>query len=230
MAIKIIKGNIWNTKCQVVVNTVNCVGVMGAGIALEAKLRYPDMFEKYKEICKAKQLNIGQLWLYTKSQPYWILNFPTKTDWNLPSKESYIIDGLKKFRETYKEKSIKSIAFPILGGLNGGLDENLVINIMQEFLSDLNDIEIEIYQYDPKAVDDFFIAFKEKILGSDLETLAKEAKIQRRYLDIIYQTLENNDNIFQVNQLLKIKGIGIGTLEKIFAFMKNDTAVQQSLF
>lgn len=228
MSIKIIKGNIWNTKCHVVVNTVNCVGVMGVGIALESKLRYPEMFVKYKEICKSKQLNIGQLWLYTKSEPYWILNFPTKTHWDLPSKESYIIEGLRKFQETYKERGIQSIAFPILGGLNGGLDENRVIAIMGEYLRDL-DIEIEIYQYDATATDNLFIELKQTILNSDLGMLAKNTKIQKRFLDIIFDELSQNDKIFQVNQLLKIKGIGISTLEKIFAYLHSNQSIQPDL-
>ena len=228
MAIKIIKGNIWNTKCQVIVNTVNCVGVMGAGIALEAKLRYPEMFKKYQEICEAKQLNIGKLWLYTKSEPYWILNFPTKTTWDQPSKESYIMDGLIKFRQTYKDKSITSIAFPILGGLNGGLDEKRVIETMMEYLKDL-EIDIEIYQYDAYATDNFFLDLKHLILTSDLTSLAKTIKIQKRFLNIIFDELSKNNEIRQVNQLLKIKGIGIGTLEKIFAYLSAKQSYQPSL-
>lgn len=102
MAIKIIKGNIWNTKCQVIVNTVNCVGVMGAGIALEAKLRYPEMFKKYQEICEAKQLNIGKFGFILSLNPTGYQNFPTKTTWDQPLKESYIMDGLIKFRQTYR--------------------------------------------------------------------------------------------------------------------------------
>ena len=85
--IKIVRGNIFNTKAQTIVNTVNCVGVMGKGIALVFKLRYPLMFDIYKGFCKSKQIGIGKLWLY-KGEPEepWVLNFPTKFHWKYPSK------------------------------------------------------------------------------------------------------------------------------------------------
>lgn len=80
--INIIKGNLFNTKAQTIVNTVNCVGVMGKGIALVFKLRYPNMFEVYQNICSQNLMGIGKLWLY-KGEPNkpWVLNFPTKTHW-----------------------------------------------------------------------------------------------------------------------------------------------------
>lgn len=229
MSLEIIYGNIWNTKCQTLVNTVNCEGVMGAGLALEAKLRYPEMYKKYKEHCDKGFLKIGLLSLYTNSEPYWILNFPTKDRWKLPSKEQYIIDGLQKFVQTYEQKGIESIAFPVLGGLNGGLDENRVIDIMLSFLSDLP-IMVEIYRYDPKSSDDFFVDFKNLLLSCDIKTLSKETKIKKSYLEKLYYELQHYQNIYQINQLLKIDGIGIGTLEKIFAYQKDwESKTQKNL-
>jgi O-acetyl-ADP-ribose deacetylase (regulator of RNase III) len=81
-----VKGNIFNTKAMAVVNTVNCVGVMGKGIALEFKLRYPEMFKEYQKICLKKLLKPGQILPYRKSIP-WVLNFAIKDDWKDPSKE-----------------------------------------------------------------------------------------------------------------------------------------------
>ena len=95
MGIKFRKGNIFNSKCQTVVNTVNCVGVMGKGIAQVYKLRYPSMFEEYKEHCSNKLIKPGILWLYKKQENApWILNFPTKFHWKYPSKIEWIEDGL----------------------------------------------------------------------------------------------------------------------------------------
>lgn len=151
MAIKIVNGNIFNSKAQTIVNTVNCVGVMGKGIALVFKLRYPNMYEQYQKLCDQHLIEIGKLWIYKgeKSDP-WVLNFPTKTHWKLPSEYEYIEKGLQKFVDTYKEKGITSVAFPLLGAFNGGLDKERVIEIMQSYLSRC-DIPIEIYQYDPMA-------------------------------------------------------------------------------
>ena len=136
-------GNIFNSKCQTLVNTINCVGVMGKGLALEMKRRYPNMFSLYKEHCNNKLLTIGKLWLY-KSDDKWILNFPTKLHWRNPSKIEYLEKGLKKFVETYKDKKITSCAFPMLGCNNGGLDKNQVLPLMTRYLEKCS-ILIEIY-------------------------------------------------------------------------------------
>lgn len=137
--------NIFDSQCQTIVNTVNCVGVMGKGLALEMKKRYPDMFEKYKDFCNKGLIDIGKLWLYKHSDEKWILNFPTKKDWRNPSEYEYIEDGMIKFVETYKERGIKTVAFPMLGCSNGGLDKNIVIQIMTKHLVKCTDLIVEIY-------------------------------------------------------------------------------------
>lgn len=178
------KGNIFNSKTQTIVNTINCVGVMGKGIALVFKLRYPEMFEKYKEFCQSKMIGIGKLWLYkSENTPQWVLNFPTKFHWKYPSKMEYLEAGLQKFVDSYKEKGITSIAFPLLGTHNGGLDKIEVLDLMHKYLEQC-DIPIEIYEYDPLAPDDMFENFmlkwidishseKIKILGSRFQSRLK---------------------------------------------------------
>lgn len=90
------KGNIFNSQTQTIVNTVNCVGVMGKGIALVFKLRYPEMFDKYKVFCQSKMIGIGKLWLYkSEESTQWVLNFPTKFHWKYPSKIEYLEAGLQ---------------------------------------------------------------------------------------------------------------------------------------
>ena len=160
MAIKFIKGNIFNSKAQTIVNTVNCVGVMGKGIALVFKLRYPKMFDLYKDHCKSKLIGIGKLWLYKgEENAPWVLNFPTKFHWKYPSKIEYLEKGLEKFCSSYKDQGITSIAFPLLGSHNGGLNPEIVKELMFKYLSKC-DIPIEIYKYDPEAPDDLFEDFK----------------------------------------------------------------------
>ena len=119
--IKTYKGNLFSSSCQTIVNTVNCVGIMGAGIALEYRLRYPKMYKKYVEYCKTGLIKIGSLWLYKHSDEKWVLNFPTKTHWKYPSKTEYLLMGLDKFIDSYEQKGITSVAFPILGSEKGGL-------------------------------------------------------------------------------------------------------------
>jgi O-acetyl-ADP-ribose deacetylase (regulator of RNase III) len=136
--------NLFNSPAQVLVNTVNTVGVMGKGIALEFKQIYPDMFRKYVDYCELGEIQIGKLLLY-KTPHKWVLNFPTKQHWRNPSKPEYIEAGLQKFRLSYVQMGIHSIAFPALGCGNGELDfERQVRPLMEEYLSDLP-IDVFIY-------------------------------------------------------------------------------------
>ncbi len=139
-----VDGNLFQSPAQVLVNTVNTVGVMGKGIALDFKRLFPEMYEQYRILCEQKNLKIGMLWLY-KSLNKWVLNFPTKTHWRYPSKIEYVETGLKKFVSSYEELGIYSIAFPALGCGNGQLDfETQVQPLMERYLRNLP-IEIFIY-------------------------------------------------------------------------------------
>lgn len=229
MTVKYIKGNIFTSRAEVLVNPVNCVGVMGAGLALEFRFRYPEMYSRYLEICNNNLLKPGLLWLY-KSENIRILNFPTKNNWRHPSKEKYLIDGLKKFSETYKKKEIKSIAFPLLGADKGGLKKENSLNVMMRHLNPL-DLDVEIYEYDNNAYDDVFLKIKNIILSTDLDRFSSEAKIKKSVIENIIKSI-NENNFYQVNQLLCIDGVGVVTLEKIYSFCNKQsmTGLQGSLF
>jgi len=228
MSLKIITGNIFSSNMKVIVNPINCVGVMGAGLALECRLRYPIMFEKYISLCEQKLVKTGMLWLF-KSENKWVLNFPTKQDWKHPSKEIFLRDGLDKFVNTYKEKKIDSIAFPLLGADKGGIDKNISLSIMKEYLSHLN-IDIEIYEYDPNVFDDIYLELRDWILSQDISELSNYSEIKVNYLEKIINAMQQN-NIYQVNQLANVKGIGIATIEKLFALKNNKTKpIQVTLF
>lgn len=137
--------------------------------------------------------------------------------YDIQALEIYIEQGLKKFISTYEEKGIQSAAFPILGGQNGGLNENNVIKIMYSYLDNLP-IDIEIYQYDPRANDNMFQEFKNLLLTSNIDELAQATKIGKNYLKILIDEISKNNNLCQVSQLITIKGIGDVTLEKIFKY------------
>lgn len=215
------KGNIFNTKMQTIVNTVNCVGVMGKGIALVFRLRYPDMFEKYKELCQAKLIAIGKLWLYkSESCPQWVLNFPTKFHWKYPSKIEYIEAGLQKFVDTYKDKGITSVAFPLLGTHNGGLSKVEVLDIMYKYLEKC-DIIIEIYEYDPLSPDDLFDNFKEK--WNSISYSEKKKFMGSRLtkqIEVIDRAI-NEDQIKSMISLIEYQGVGFTTIQKCFSFVMN---------
>lgn len=215
--ISVIKGNIFNTHCQTIVNTVNCVGVMGKGIALVFKLRYPDMFRIYQDYCNRGLIEIGKLWLYKSENPLqpWVLNFPTKTHWKLPSEYSYVEAGLKKFVDTYKEKGITSIAFPLLGTNNGGLDRDVVLRMMMAYLETC-DIPVEIYDFDPAAPDDLFESFKAKWNSIDPANRKKITGIRtKKQLQVLDEQI-NNPETKSMMQLLNIDGVGYKTMACCF--------------
>ena len=143
-----IKGNIFNTKAMAVVNTVNCVGAMGKGIALDFKLRFPEMFKEYQKVCFQHILKPGQILPYKKSTPI-ILNFAVKDDWKGPSKVEWIEETLQKFVCDYKKMGITSIAFPWMGAMNGGIPLETIKYLTRKYLSSLEDIDIEVYDFDP---------------------------------------------------------------------------------
>jgi len=219
MTIEIIKGNLFTSQCQTLANTINCVGVMGAGIALEFRLRYPQMFKRYVELCNQQLIDIGKLWLY-KTEAKWVLNFPTKKHWKYPSKEEYLKLGLKKFLDTYKEKAITSIAFPLLGASNGKVPEQVSLEIMTYYLNTC-DIPIEIYYYDPYASDDIYEEFKLKFLSYDVQELTKITGLNATYIKKLKDVLINSA-INNMGNLLSVKGIGINSLEKALLIIKKN--------
>lgn len=203
---------------------------MGAGIALEYRLRYPHMYEQYVNICEQKLLRPGKLWIY-KAAEKWVLNFPTKDRWRSPSKERYLRDGLKKFRSTYKERQIESIAFPLLGAQNGGLDKQASLALMLNYLEDL-EIDIEIYEYDPFIYDDLYLKLRKSILGVNPKFLSEVTGLNLTQAEKVIKAVET-EKFFQVSQLLKVKGLGVTTIEKLFALtldLHTRTNNQQSLF
>ena len=143
MTINFIDGSLFESNAQTVVNTVNCVGTMGRGVALKFKNKYPEMFNDYKKKCYDGQVNVGEPYLWKESTP-WILNFPTKNHWRDPSKIEYITTGLDYLVENYKSWGIVSLALPALGCGLGGLDWNVISLILNEKLTKL-EIPVTVY-------------------------------------------------------------------------------------
>jgi len=143
-------GNLLDSEAEALVNTVNTVGVMGKGIALQFKNMFPNNFKLYSIACKNQDLKIGKLLVHKEetllSGNKVIINFPTKTDWRLPSEYEYIELGLKELVNVIIENKIKSIAIPPLGSGNGGLDWHKVKPILEEHLKNL---DCDIYIYEP---------------------------------------------------------------------------------
>jgi O-acetyl-ADP-ribose deacetylase (regulator of RNase III) len=142
--IKVLIGDLFQSGSQTIVNTVNCVGVMGKGVAAEFKKHYPQMFKDYVARCGAKQVKLGEPFIYRDLLGTSIVNFPTKGHWRSPSRLDDIVRGLDFLVSHADEWGIKSLAIPPLGCGNGGLDWALVGPIMYQKLSALK-IPVKIY-------------------------------------------------------------------------------------
>jgi len=143
------QGNLLEARVEAVVNTVNTVGVMGKGIALMFKERFPENFKAYEAACKAGEVKVGQMFVTAGVElggPRWIINFPTKKEWRHPTRLEWVQSGLLALKQTIQAKGIRSIAIPPLGCGNGGLDWAVVRPLIEEALGDLPDVEVIVYE------------------------------------------------------------------------------------
>jgi O-acetyl-ADP-ribose deacetylase (regulator of RNase III) len=155
MAINITTGDILKQDVDAVINTVNCVGVMGKGIALQFKRKYPENFKAYEAACRSGLVQIGKMFVYDlgfffQEKPRFIINFPTKKHWKEKSEISYIEDGLKDLIKIIRELKIKSIAIPPLGCGNGGLEWHKVKHLIMESLQPLNE-QVEMFLFNQQG-------------------------------------------------------------------------------
>jgi O-acetyl-ADP-ribose deacetylase (regulator of RNase III) len=147
--IEFAKGNLLQAPVEALVNTVNTVGVMGRGIALQFKQAYPAMFRAYETACSADQVKLGKMHVFDlgglTGGPRWIINFPTKGHWRAGSRIEDIETGLKDLVAAINHLGIRSIAIPPLGCGNGGLDWNDVRPRIEDALKDLTDVRALVY-------------------------------------------------------------------------------------
>lgn len=147
--IRYVTGNLLEAHADALVNTVNCVGVMGRGVALQFKEAFPDNFAAYAAACERREVRPGAMFVHTTGQlagPRWIVNFPTKRHWRGRSRLDDIDAGLAALKDTIASLGIRSIALPPLGSGLGGLDWTVVRPRIQEALGDLTDVDVLVYE------------------------------------------------------------------------------------
>jgi O-acetyl-ADP-ribose deacetylase (regulator of RNase III) len=143
------QGNLLEEKTEALVNTVNCVGVMGKGVALQFKQAFPENFKQYKKACDAHTVQPGKMFIVSTESllfPRYIINFPTKQHWKGKSKLQDVKSGLAALVEDIRRYNIHSIAIPPLGCGNGGLDWNIVKPLITEAFADLPDVQVVIFE------------------------------------------------------------------------------------
>jgi len=143
------QGDLLECNAEAIVNTVNCVGVMGRGIALQFKKQYPENFKQYEAACKRGEVVPGQMFVYesyTLTNPRFIINFPTKRHWKGASRIEDIEKGLHDLIRVIQSHHIKSIAVPPLGCGLGGLEWSEVKPHIESAFSQLNDVEVIVFE------------------------------------------------------------------------------------
>lgn len=155
--IKYVAGDILKANCQALVNPVNCVGVMGKGLALQFKKKYPKMFKSYIKVCNNGGFRPGDIYVYDTEllvTPQFIFNFATKNHWNSKSKIEYIEKGLESVRDEILWHNIATIALPALGCGEGGLKWEDVKRKIDYWLNDLEleEQKVEVFVYLPKEL------------------------------------------------------------------------------
>ena len=142
------KGDLLQSGAEAVINTVNCVGVMGKGIALQFKQAFPRNYDAYRRACDAGEVRLGEMFVFDTGSminPRWIINFPTKGHWKAKSRLSDIETGLEDLKRVILENGIRSIAVPPLGCGNGGLDWAEVEPVIRRALGDLNEVDVRLF-------------------------------------------------------------------------------------
>lgn len=142
-------GNILHADVEALVNTVNCVGIMGRGIALQFKNAYPENFAAYARACKVEEVQPGRMFVYDTgalTNPRYIINFPTKRHWKGKSRMEDIESGLVDLERVIRRKSIRSIAIPPLGAGLGGLNWDDVRPLIEQAMASLADVNVLVYE------------------------------------------------------------------------------------
>lgn len=142
-------GNLLQANVEALVNTVNCVGVMGKGIALQFKQAFPDNFQQYEKACNDGRVQLGEVYVVARGKgttPAYIINFPTKYHWKAKSRLSDIKSGLQSLVSAIRHLGIESIAVPPLGCGNGGLDWSDVRPLIEEAFALLPDVQVLLFE------------------------------------------------------------------------------------
>ena len=195
---KYVKGNLLDAKTEALVNTVNTVGVMGKGIALQFKELFPHNYKAYLTACKNGELMPGKLLTvkdHTLEGEKWIINFPTKTEWFKKSQYDYIETGLIELAKFIQEKAIKSIAVPPLGCGNGGLKWDKVKPMIEKHLGHLENVEVLVYEPNEQVKQ----LLKEQDTKKDVKLTP--AKAMLLYAMYYYDSLGENTSLFIANKL-----------------------------
>lgn len=194
--IEFITGDMLKTKAQALVNTVNCEGYMGKGIAYQFKLEYPENFKIYQSACSKKQFRPGDILIHRENNKI-VVNFPTKDKWRQKSEYRYIESGLDELIKKITEYNITSIAIPPLGCGNGGLDWRIVRELINSKLETVNNLVVYVYEpskyYESKSKQAPKLSLSHCILMEVKKNLKKFSKLRLQKTAYLINILNGSD-------------------------------------
>ena len=193
----------------VIANTVNTMGVMGAGLALEFKLRFPRYFDNYRERCSRERPLPGSAWIFQEENSPAVISLFVKEDWKRPSRLSWIRSSLKHAEEIIMENNFERVALPLAGAGKGGIDPQTSEDIIKEvFESSKTEILLCL---------DTIPSETEKSMMKQLMAMSEhELKLLSLRPSIIEKLLDKRDNVARFREILDIRGIGIKTYSLLF--------------
>jgi len=198
--IEFTSGDILRDESEALVNTVNCVGVMGRGVALQFKNAFPENFKAYAAACKRDEVQPGRMFVFETGHlmpPRYIINFPTKRHWRGKSRIEDIDAGLSALVAVVHERAIRSIAIPPLGSGLGGLDWEQVKPRITAALKDLDDVRVVIYE--PKGAPTTDSMRHQREVPAMTVGRAALIELMRRYLDGL---LDPSITLLEVHKLM----------------------------
>ncbi|GAA0307163.1 type II toxin-antitoxin system antitoxin DNA ADP-ribosyl glycohydrolase DarG [Rhodovulum strictum] len=207
-------GDILAEDAEALVNTVNCVGVMGRGVALQFKNAFPSNFEEYARACKRDEVRPGHMFVVETGQltsPRYIINFPTKRHWRGKSRMEDIEAGLRDLQRVIREKNIRSIAIPPLGSGLGGLNWKEVRPRIEEALRGFNNVRVVIFE--PNGAPDTNQMAKRKTAPNMTPGRAALVGLMNRYLSGLLDPFVTLLEVHKLMYFMKVSGEG--SLERL---------------
>lgn len=179
-------GNILHADVEALVNTVNCVGIMGRGIALQFKKEFPSNYTAYRAACERKEVQIGEMFTFDLNRldnPRLIINFPTKRHWKAKSKIDDIESGIKALVNEVRKRNIRSIAIPPLGSGLGGLEWSLVRPLIEHAFQALPNVRVMLFE--PSGAPPISESAKSQAAPAMTAGRAALVGLMRRYLTAV---------------------------------------------
>jgi len=217
--------NILDSKADCLVNTVNCDGYMGKGIAFQFKQKYPENEKYYRAKCKDGEVKVGKILFFQEADKY-IANFPTKDSWREKSQYAFIETGLDDLKANLPKLGVHSIAIPPLGCGNGGLEWN---RVKQMIIFKLDSLPFEIYLHEPSRVYSAHKAVMPKINASHILLMRLKLRL-RKFNKLRLQKACFFVNLFSGNEYFRFEDYKYGPYSHAVTVISNQIRDLQSIY